>query len=141
MYLSIFTKTFAALAVSALGFAATLKWDTPADVRTSAGVLGFVLLMALIGGLLAVLWAYVGQPAVTPLGRALRSAVQALLAAPAAVAIANAQNWGDLANLSTLWLPTLAAVVIAFLASLAANYAPVPVSENKALGADVAGTI
>lgn len=140
MYLSIFTKTFAALAATALLAAQALKWDTPADVRTSSMVLAFSLIMAVIGGVLAVLWAFVGQPAVTPLGRAIRSAVQALLAAPATVLVANAAGWTDFAQLSNMVIPTVAAVVLAFLISLASNYAPVAISPNKPLGSDVAGT-
>ena len=139
MYLSIFTKTFAALAATALLAAQALKWDTPADVRTSAMVLAFSLIMAAIGGVLAVLWAFVGQPAVTPLGRAIRSAVQALLAAPATVLVANAAGWTDFAQLSNMLVPTVVAVVLAFLISLASNYAPVPIGA-KPLGNDVTGT-
>ncbi len=139
MFLSVFAKTFAALAVAALGVAQTLKWDTPEDVRTSSFVLGFSLLMAVIGAVIAALWAVVSEPAVTPLGRAVRSAIEALLASPLAVVAANALGWEDFANVGSLVVPTVIGMVLAFALSFAANYAPAPVA-TKALGADVAGT-
>lgn len=137
MYLSVFTKTFATLAATALLAAQTLKWDTPEDVKTSGTVLGFSLLMALIGAILAVLWSIVGTPAVTPLGRAVRSAIQALLAAPLAAVVIDSTS--DFADVGKMLIPTAAAIVIAFVLSLAANYSAVP-ETAKPLGSDVAGS-
>lgn len=136
-YWSVFTKTFAALAATALLAAQTLKWDTPEDVRTSGTVLGFSLLMALIGGVIAVLWSIVGTPAVTPLGRAIRSAIQALLAAPIAGVVLDSTS--DFADVSKMVIPTVAGVVIAFVLSLSMNVGQVP-EAPKPVGSDVLGT-
>ena len=138
MYVSIFARTAGALALTVLLAAQTLDWSDQEKVVASGTIVAFGLLAAVIGGLIAVGWAFVGTPAVTPLGKALRSGVQALVAAPlAAVVITNVD---DFATVGDLLIPTAAAVVLAFLVSYLSNKNPAPSMESKATGADFIGT-
>lgn len=137
MYLSVFTKTFAGLAATALIAAQTLQWDEPQAIRSSAMVLGFSLLMALIGATIALLWAVLGQPATTVWGRAIRAGIQALLASPLAAIVLH--NTSDFVEVEQMLLPTLSAVALAILIALAANYAPVPITDDPIV-ADTVGT-
>ena len=138
MYVSIFVKTAGALALTVLLAAQTLDWSDQEKVVSSGTIVAFGLLAAVIGGLIAVGWAFVGTPAVTALGKALRSAVQALLAAPLAAVVIKSVD--DFATVGDLLVPTLAAVVLAFLVSYLSNRLPAPSSEAKATGADFIGT-
>jgi hypothetical protein len=138
MYLSIFTKTAGALALTVFLAASALEWTDKNTVIASGTVVAFGLLAALIGGLIAVAWAFVGTPAVTPVGKALRSAVQALLAAPIAGVVIDSTN--DFVDVEKLIIPTVFAVVIAFIVSFLANSTPVPTTEAKPVGADFVGT-
>lgn len=138
MYLSIFGRTAGALALTVLLAAQTLDWSDQDKVIASGTIVAFGLLAALIGGLLAVGWAFVATPAVTALGKALRAAVQALIAAPLAGVVISSTS--DFVELEKLVIPTIAAVVLAFLVSYLSNRVPAPVSESKATGADFLGT-
>ena len=140
MFVSVFAKTFAALALAALGVAATLKWDTPTEARTSAFVVGFSLLMALIGAVIAALWSIVATPATTVWGKAIRSGIQALLSSPLAVVVGSALGWEDFENIGNLILPTAVGILIAVVTALLSNAQPVPTTDVKPLGADVLGT-
>lgn len=138
MYLSIFTKTAGALALTVFLAAQTLDWSDKDKVIASGTIVAFGLLGALIGGLIAVAWAYVGSPAVTPIGKALRSAVQALLALPIAGAVITQTS--DFVEVEKLLIPTACAVVLAFVVSYLSNRGAVPVSTSKAVGSDFVGT-
>ena len=138
MYLSIFTKTAGALALTVFLAAQTLDWSDQEKVIASATIVAFGLLAAGIGGLIAVAWAFVGTPAVTPVGKALRSAVQALLGLPIAGAVITSMS--DFVTVQKLLVPTVAAVILAFLVSYLSNLNPVPTSEAKPVGADFVGT-
>jgi uncharacterized membrane protein YfcA len=98
----------------------------------------FGLLAALVGGLLAVGWAFVSTPAVTAVGKGLRSAVQALLAAPIAAVVIN--NTSDFVDIEKLFIPMIASVILAFLVSYLSNKNAVPTTEAKPAGADFVGT-
>jgi hypothetical protein len=138
VYLSIFTKTAAALALTVFLAAQTLDWSDKDTVIASSTIVAFGLLGAVIGGLIAVLWAFAGTPAVTAVGKALRSAVQALLALPIAGVVLNETS--DFVELEKLVIPTVAAVVLAFLVSYLSNRNPVPTVEGVDPGADFIGT-
>ena len=138
MYKSIFLRTAGALALTALLAAQTMAW-TKDQLPASATILGWSLLAALVGGLVAVAWAFVGQPATSALGRALRSGVQALLAAPIAGAAIHSYN--DVIAIGDLVVPTAAAVLIAFGVSYLSNLSPAPHQENVATGADFLGIL
>ena len=137
MYLSIFTKTAGALALTVFLAAQTLDWSDQEKVISSATIVAFGLLAAAIGGAIAVAWAFVGTPAVTPVGRALRSAVQALLGLPIAGAIITSTE--DFVTVQKLLVPTICAVVLAFLVSYLSNRNPVT-ETAKAPGSDFVGT-
>ena len=137
MYLSIFTKTAGALALTTLLSAQTLDWSDKDKVIASGTIVAFGLLGALIGGLIAVAWAFVATPAVTAVGKGLRSAVQALLALPIAGVVIDEAS--DFVTVEKLLIPTACAVVLAFLVSYLSNRTPAPTSEGKATGADFIG--
>lgn len=138
MFLSIFAKTAGALALTVFLAAATLEWTDKNTVIASGTIVAFGLLAAVIGGLIAMLWAFVGTPAVTPVGKALRSAVQALLATPLAGMVIDSTN--DFVDVEKLIVPTVAAVIIAFIVSYLANANPVPTTTVKPVGEDFVGT-
>lgn len=137
MYVAIFTRTAGALALTVFLAAQTLDWSDREKVVASGSIVAFGLLAAVIGGLLAVGWAFVATPAVTALGKALRSAVQAALAAPLAGVVITSTS--DFAEVGDLVIPTIAAVVLAFVVSYLANRTPPVNSESKAVGADFVG--
>jgi hypothetical protein len=134
-YLSIFLKTAAAIALTVLVGAQTLEW-TNADAIASATVVAWGLIGAVIAGLLAVGWAFVTSPATTPLGKATRSAIQALLATPLAGVVIDSMD--DVRSLGNLVVPTVASVVLAFAISYLSNRSPVPMEAKPAL-ADLTG--
>lgn len=137
-YVSIFTKTAGALALTVFLAAQTLDWSDKEKVIASGTIVAFGLLGALVGGLIAVAWSFVGTPATTALGKALRSAVQALLALPIAGIVI--KETSDFVTVQKLLIPTACAVVLAFLVSYLSNRNPAPVNEAKATGADFVGT-
>lgn len=140
MYLSIFGRTAGGLALTALIAAQGLEWTNVDTALSSAEVVGWGLLAAVIGGLIAVGWSFVGTPATTPVGKALRSAVQALLGLPIAGVVID--NVSDLVELGDLVVPTIAATVLAFLVSYLSNKTPAPAAPegSKATAADFLGT-
>ncbi len=138
MYLTIFIRTFAGLALVALLAAQGADWTDTGDLAVNAQVLGFALLMAAIGGLIAVGWAFIGSPAVTPIGRALRSAVQALLGTPIAVYVIDSGD--DFGGLADLIVPALIAAVLAFVVTYLSNLSPAPSSTATEAAPVPAGT-
>lgn len=138
MYLSIFVRTAAGLALTVLVGAQTMEWTDVDTALVSAEVVGWGLLAAVIGGLIAVGWSFVGTPATTALGKALRQAVQTLLGLPIAGVVIDSVS--DVIELGDLIVPTVAAVVLAFLVSYLSNRVPPPVDETKATGPDFVGT-
>lgn len=137
IYVSIFTKTAASLGLAALIAAQGYDWTTDGRM-SSAAVLGWGLLGAAIGGLLAVAWAFVSSPALTPAGRALRSAVQALVSSPlAALAF---KSMSDVEAAADLVVPTAIYAVLAFAVSYFGNYGQVPITTARATGSDFLGT-
>jgi hypothetical protein len=134
MYLTIFVRTFAGLALVALLAAQGADWTDSGSLAVNAQVLGFALLMAAIGGLIAVGWAFISSPAVTPVGRALRSAIQALLGTPLAVYVIDSGD--DFGGFVGLVVPALIAAVLAFVVTYLSNVAPAP-SSTATPAADV----
>jgi hypothetical protein len=134
-YWSIFWRTFTVLAAAI--FATAQGWDWFSDGAAVANVqnAGWLLLGAVLGGLVAAGWAYVNTPAVTPVEKATRSAIQALLgSAFATVAITNAS---DVVGLQDMIVPTLAAVVLAFLLTFFNNQGGVPQPSDLAFAVPV----
>lgn len=129
--LSIFTRTFTVLAAAI--FAAAETWDWASDGASVANVqnLGWLLLGALLGALVAVGWAFIQTPAVTPLEKATRAAVQALLMS--GLATATITNASDLIALKDMIVPSLAAIVLGFLITLLNNQGGVPQPTDTAI--------
>lgn len=140
MYKSIFLKTTAGIALSALLVAQGYDWANE-SWKASASLLGWALLGAVVAGVLAVAWAFVSSPAITPIGRALREAVQALLGLPIAQAILSLTTSHDVFDLGQLVVPTVIAVVFSFVIAYLRNLGVVPeIPGARPAGADFAGT-
>lgn len=134
-YWSIFWRTFTVL--SATIFAAAEGWDWVSDgaAITNTENLGWLLLGAVVGSLVAVGWAFVNTPAVTPFQKACRAAVQGLLASAfASVTITNAS---DVLALGDLIVPTIAATVLAFLITYFNNQGGVPQPTDMRIASEV----
>jgi hypothetical protein len=127
-YLRIFVRTFAQLASAVL--LAAQAWDWASDKFVlNATNLGYALLGSAVGAAVAAGWAFVQSPASTAIGKAVRSAIQALLGSALAVALidnaSGALTYGDLIP------PALAGVVLAFLITLF-SYQPAPADASLA---------
>ena len=109
---NIFWRTFAQLALAALLAVAGLNWTNIADVKVNATTLGVGLLGAVIGGVVAVLWAFGAQAAASPLEKAIRSAAQAAAGGLGAIALNSA---ADVVSLPTVLIGVAVSVVFAFL--------------------------
>jgi len=131
VYWSIFWRTFSVAAAALLGSAELYKALVD-DVRLGADVLLAGLIMAAIAGLLAAGHAWVASPAVTPLGKALRQAVQVALATLATVVITVPT---DLLELGPVLVPGIIATVLAFFVTLFANQGPPPVVTGGSVSA------
>jgi hypothetical protein len=123
-YWSIFWRTFTVLAAAVFAAAQTWDWASNGAAVTNAGNVGWLLLGAAVGALAAAGWAFVNTPAVTPLQKAIRAAVEALLMSSfATVTITNAS---DVVALRDLVVPSLAAIALAFLLTYFNNQGGVP---------------
>lgn len=121
-YWSIFWRTFAQLSAAALLAVGGLDW-TASGFEASATTVGLALLGALVGGLVAAGWAFVSSPATTALEKAIRSAVQALIAVLAMFAY---NSIGDVVNNGRLLVASIGGVVLAFLVTFFQNQGTVP---------------
>lgn len=140
LYASIFVKTFEALAAAALIGAAGYSWATDQAV-SSATLLGWSLVGAAIGAVIAVLYAVATQPATTRLGRSLRSGVQALLGTPlAALVVDGVDSQADVTAAVPLVVPAVVMFVLAFGATWLLNGSQLPTTDNKPVGGDFLGT-
>jgi len=119
---SIFWRTFAQLAAAALLAVQGVDF-LAGDVVNNATALGLALLMAFIGALIAVLWAFAGTPAVTAIQKAVRSAAQALAGGLGAIALNEAS---DLLSLPKVIVGVLVSVVLAFAITYFQNQGTVP---------------
>jgi hypothetical protein len=128
---SIFWRTFTVMAASI--FAAAETWDWFSDGAAVANVqnVGWLLLGAVLGGLVAVGWAYVNTPATTPLEKAERAAVQALLGS--GLATATITSASDLIALRDMLVPSLAFIVLAFLLTFFNTQGGVPQPTDSAI--------
>lgn len=111
IYVNIFTKTLAQLALAVALAAEGYAWTTGADARTNFTTIGLGLLVAVIGAVVATGHAFAGSPATTALAKATRSAVQACVGALGALAL---NSVSDLANVTTVLVGSAAAIVLAF---------------------------
>ena|SRR6185436_17970905 len=118
---SIFWRTFAQLALAALLAVQGLNWTNPEDVKVNATNLGIALLAAVVGGLVAVGWAYSGTPATTAIEKAKRSAVQAAAGGIGAIAL---NQVADVLAFPTLVIGVAVSVVFAFFITYFQNQAP-----------------
>lgn len=123
LYVNIFFKTFAQLALAVALAAEGYAWTSGADARTNFTTVGLGLLAAVIGAVVATGHAYAGSPATTALGKATRSAIQAFVGALGALALNSA---GDLANVTTVLAGSAAAIVLAFVVTYLQNMEPLP---------------
>jgi hypothetical protein len=121
-YWSIGWRTFAQLATAVIAGAQVYDW-TNGSKGAGFALVGFGLLAAAIGAVVAVLWAFVGSPASTAVEKALRSAAQAAAATLGGLAI----------NASTDWVSTQAVfvsggigIVLAFALTYFSYQAPPP---------------
>jgi hypothetical protein len=121
---NIFWRTFAQLALAALLAVQGLDWTNVADVKVNATTLGVALLAAVVGGIVAVLWAYGATPASTAVEKSVRSAAQAAAGGLGAIAL---NSVADVVKLPTLLLGIVVSVVFAFLVTYFQNQpAPAP---------------
>jgi len=109
-YWQILWRTFAQLAGAALLTLQGLDW-TVEGFNASSSKAGLALVLALVGALVAVGWAYVGSPATTALQKATRSAVEAILGGVGAVVV---NTWADVVALDRIVVPTIVAAILAF---------------------------
>jgi len=109
-YWQIGWRTFAQLAGAALLTLQGLDW-TVEGFNASSSKAGLALVLALIGALVAVGWAFVQSPAVSAVQKAVRSGVEAILGGVGAVVV---NEWADVVSLERLIVPTLVAAVLAF---------------------------
>lgn len=77
-YLSIFWRTFAQLALAGLLVIQVPDLVDSTWIKNTAEATGVTLLAALIGAVVAVLWAFAGSPAASAMEKAIRSAAQAV---------------------------------------------------------------
>jgi hypothetical protein len=119
---SIFWRTFAQLAAAALLAVQGVDF-LAGDVVNNATALGLALLMAFIGAVIAVLYAFARSPAVSALDKALRSAAQALAGGLGALILNEA---ADLLALPKFLLGLAVTVVLAFAITYFQNQGPVP---------------
>lgn len=121
----IFTRTFAALAATALVAVQGFDWATSDEIRNNGYVLGLALLAALIGAAVAVGWSFVSSPATTAVGKAVRAAVEKVIGGIGVVAFNSA---ADVVQFSHLLPPLLIGAVLAFFITLLSYVSP-PVVE------------
>jgi len=118
---SIFWRTFAQLALAALLAVQGLNWTNPDDVKVNATNLGIALLAAVVGGLVAVLWAFAGTAATTAVEKAVRSAAQAAAGGLGALAL---NSVADVIQVPALLIGIAVSVVFAFLITYFQNQVP-----------------
>ncbi len=111
----VFWRTFAQLALAVLLASAGLNWADPEEAKVNAVTLGLGLLMAAVGGVVAVLWAWGLTPATTAMEKALRSAAQAAAGGLAGLVVNSVQ---DVLSLPTILIGIVIAVVFAFFITL-----------------------
>lgn len=120
-------RTFAALAGAALLAAQGYDWASGDAVRNNGYLLGLALLAAAIGAIVAAGWSFVGSPATSPLGKAIRAAIEKVVGGIGVVAFNSAAEVVDFGRL----LPALAiSAVLAFAITWASYVAP-PVVEPQ----------
>jgi hypothetical protein len=130
-YWSIFSRTFFVLAAGILTAAEGWDWFSDGAAVANAQTLWWLLLGALLGALAAVLWAYRNSPAVTATQKALRAAVQAILAS--AFFTVTITSTSDLVELQDLIVPTLITIALAFFITYSNNQGGVPQPSDTAL--------
>ncbi len=127
-YFSIFWRTFAQLATAVVAGAQVYDW-TNGEKGAGFALIGFGLLAALIGALVAVLWAFVSTPATTALEKALRSAAQAVAATLGGLAINSA---ADFVTVKAVLVSGAISVVLAFALTFFSYQGTVPASAPPA---------
>ena len=118
---SIFWRTFAQLALAALLAVQGLNWTDPDTVRVDATNLGIALLAAVLGGIVAVLWAYAATPAATAVEKAVRSATQAAAGGLGAIVL---NSVADVLSIGHLLIAIGVSVVFAFAITYFQNQVP-----------------
>lgn len=108
---NIFWRTFAQLALAALLAVQGLDWTNAADVKVNGTTLGVALLAAVVGGVVAVLWAYAATPATTSVEKAIRSAAQA---AAGGLGVLVLNSLADVVKVPALLIGIAVSVVFAF---------------------------
>jgi Na+-transporting NADH:ubiquinone oxidoreductase subunit NqrB len=119
---NIFWRTFAQLALAALLAVQGLDWTNAADVKVNGTTLGVALLAAVLGGLVAVLWAFAATPASTAVEKAVRSAAQAAAGGLGAIVL---NTVADVVAVPALLLGIAVSVAFAFAITYFQNQ-PVP---------------
>lgn len=124
VYWSIFWRTFTVLSASILIGAQGWDWVSDGATVANASNLGWLELGATIAALAAALWAYSRTPAVTPIGKATRAAVEALLGS--VIFTATITNASDAIALEHLIVPALIGIALAFVITYFNNQGGVP---------------
>lgn len=110
-YWSIFWRTFAQLALAALLVIQLPDLVDSTWIKNTAEATAVTLLGALIGGIVAVLWAFAGSAAVTAIDKAIRSAAQALAGTLGGVVLTSTT---DVLTLPQVLVGGITATVLAF---------------------------
>jgi hypothetical protein len=133
MYLSVFLRTVATASLVVLVAAQAYDWNDETIVP-NATLVAWGLLGAVIAGALAVLHAVLAAPATTPAGKALRQSVQTFLGLPIAGVVIDSVS--DVRGLDEFLIPTVVAVVLAFIVTYLSNRVPAPTGGTTPAGVD-----
>jgi len=122
-YWKIFWRTFAQLALAVLLVIQVPDLVDSTWIRNTAEATGLGLAASLLGAVVAVLWAYIGTPAATALGKAFRSAAQALAGTLGGLVLTQTS---DLLTVPKVIVGGLISIVLAFAITYFQNQGPVP---------------
>lgn len=125
MYLNIFWRTFAALETAVM--AAALGWDWATDFKVNVSKLAFLSFAPFIGALGAAGYAYVKTPALTALGKAIRAAVEKLVAGVVLLAV---NSFADVLAIPNLLVPVGIAAVLSFVLTYLSYQGEPPVPDT-----------
>ena len=125
LYVNIFWRTFAALEAAVMS--AALFWDWTTDFKVNLSKLAFLSLAPLAGGVLAAYYAWRNTPARTALGKAIRAAVEKLIAGAGLLVI---NNWADVLALPNLLVPILIGSGLSFVITLLSYQGQPPVPDT-----------
>lgn len=127
----VFVRSFAQLAAAALIAVQGFDWASGDEIANNGYALGLALLAALIGALVAAGWSFVGTPATTPLGKAIRTAIEKIIGGIGVVAFNSA---ADVVQFGHILPPLLIAAALSFVITLLSYVSPPVVTPGPVVG-------